>query len=197
MAISNYSELQTSIANWMNNDQLGTVIPDFIKLAETRIATDFKTQHIMTQTSITTDAATKALPTNNKGVVSGYLDTDPKTRLDYMTPDEFYSRWAASQTGKPSAYTIIGQNVTFGPSPDSSYSFILTHYATPNLETDDTNSLLTNYATLYLFASLAEGFDYTEDDPGKYERKYLTALSAAQEEEDYYGALAIQLGDAP
>ena len=34
MAITTYSELKTSIANWLNRDDLTTQIPDFISLAE-------------------------------------------------------------------------------------------------------------------------------------------------------------------
>jgi len=34
MAISNYSELQSSIADWLNRDDLDSVVPTFITLAE-------------------------------------------------------------------------------------------------------------------------------------------------------------------
>ena len=51
MALSDYTELQSSIAGWLIRNDLGTVIPDFIRLAEIRIATEFKTQHIITDTT--------------------------------------------------------------------------------------------------------------------------------------------------
>ena len=34
MAITTYAELKTAIANWLNREDLTSVIPDFISLAE-------------------------------------------------------------------------------------------------------------------------------------------------------------------
>ena len=42
MAISNYSELKTAIASWLDRTDLTDIIPDFIALAETRHKRDFK-----------------------------------------------------------------------------------------------------------------------------------------------------------
>ena len=197
MPISNYSELQTSIANWVNRDDLTSMIPDFIRLAESRIATELKTQHLIVETTITVDAASETLPSNYKGAIGAYLDLDPKSTLDYMTPDEITRRVMSNSTGKPLAYTIKGQSIYFVPTPDISYSCILSHYSTPDLATDTTNSLLTNYPDVYLFASIVEALDYIEQDSSKYETKYLKALAAADGEADYHGALSIQLSDAP
>ena len=195
MAISNYSELQASIALWINRDDMASMLPDFIRLAEARIATEFKTQQLTTVTTIVVDAATESLPSNYKGALSAHLNTDPKTRLDYFTPDEFDGRAMSSTSGKPAAYTIRGGSIYFAPSPDATYSCLLTHYATPDLAADTTNALLTNYPNLYLFASIIEAKDYNEEDSSKYETKYLKALNAAIEESDYHGALAIHLSD--
>jgi hypothetical protein len=197
MALSDYTELQASIAGWLIRDDLTAVIPDFIRLAEVRLATDFKTQHLITETTIVTDASSKALPANNKGIISAYLSTNPLTPLDYMTPDEFASRNAASESGKPLAFTVKGQTIYFGPTPDSSYNCILSHYETPSLITDNTNSLLTNYPTLYLYASLIEASDYLQEDSSRWETKYLSALDSALEESDFLGPLSIQLRDCP
>lgn len=196
MPLGNYSELQSSVASWINRDDLTAQIPDFVRLAEVRISKDFKTQHLITDTSITTDASLKALPSNNRGIISAYLSTNPKTRLDYFTPDEFINRQAASETGKPLGYTIKGQNIHFAPSPDSSYSCIVSHYSTPSLATDDTNSLLTNYPDLYLYATLVEAAEFIEEDATRWQNRYGLALVAALDEDDYLGALSIQLGDA-
>ena len=36
MAITNYTELKSSLADWLNRSDLTTVIPDFITLAESQ-----------------------------------------------------------------------------------------------------------------------------------------------------------------
>lgn len=195
MAISNYSELQAAIASWINRTDMGGVIPDFIRLAEAKIATEFKTQQLTVITTFNVDAESELLPSNYKGAISAHLVTDPKTRLDYFSPDEFEGRYMGSSTGKPSAYTIKGGSIFFAPVPDGTYSCKLLHYATPDLATTTTNSLLSNYPNLYLFASLVEALDYNEEDSSRYQRKYFDALQNAMLESDYNGALAIQLGD--
>src|SRR6056300_52465 len=42
MALSNYTELKASIADFLNRDDLTTVIPDFITLAEAQINRDIR-----------------------------------------------------------------------------------------------------------------------------------------------------------
>jgi len=37
MALSNFTELKSSIANWIHRNDLSAVIPDFITLADMRI----------------------------------------------------------------------------------------------------------------------------------------------------------------
>ena len=37
MALASYSDLTSSIADWLNRDDLTNVIPDFVKLAETQL----------------------------------------------------------------------------------------------------------------------------------------------------------------
>ena len=46
MALATYSDLKTSIANWLDRSDLTDVIPDFIALAETRHKRDFKIRRV-------------------------------------------------------------------------------------------------------------------------------------------------------
>ncbi len=198
MSISNYSELVTACENWINRSDLTTQVPDFIRLAEMRIVGDLKIQHLMTSETITADNTIEAIATNYRGTVACYLNINPKMTLDYLPPDQFHLVYASSETGKPTAYTVMGNNLHLGPSPDSSYSLEHWYYASPDIATDTTNSLLTNYPNLYLFATVIEALDYTQDPLlARYEDKYARALDAAEEEVFQNGSMAIQLSDAP
>ena len=42
MALTNYSELKSSIADFLNRDDLTSVIPTFISLAEAQFARDLR-----------------------------------------------------------------------------------------------------------------------------------------------------------
>ena len=63
MALSNYSELKSSIANWLNRSDLTTEIAeDFIVLAEKDFNSKLRIRSMVTQTTITIDAETENLP---------------------------------------------------------------------------------------------------------------------------------------
>ena len=46
MALGTYSELKTSIANYLNRDDLTAVIPDFITLTENRLDRELRVRPI-------------------------------------------------------------------------------------------------------------------------------------------------------
>ena len=58
MALGTYSELKTSIANYLNRDDLTAVIPDFITLTENRLDRELRVRANMIRASTTTTAGT-------------------------------------------------------------------------------------------------------------------------------------------
>ena len=197
MSITNYTELQTAIENWLDNTDHTARVPEFIALAEARITDDITTVELHVTTTLTVDSASEALPTDYKGMIRMKLNgTYPP--LDYIPPDSFHARYAANETGRPIAYTIEGNSIYFAPQPDESYTATYTYKAKPDIATDTTNRLLTINPNLYLFASLVEGFGYIQDteSEAKYETKYQRALDGINASEQEKGALAYQ-SDVP
>ena len=47
MAFTSYSELKTTIANYLARSDLTTQIPDFIRLAEIRLQRDLRTRQML------------------------------------------------------------------------------------------------------------------------------------------------------
>ena len=67
MAISNYTELQTAVANWLDRDDLTARIPEFIALAEARFNRVLRLRSMETKQTASTagrPSAIYALPTN-------------------------------------------------------------------------------------------------------------------------------------
>jgi hypothetical protein len=167
MAISTYSELQTAIANWVERDDLADRVPEFIALAEA----EFNRVLIVPEreiavTSTVTDEEL-ALPDDFYMMRTLYLDTDPKTVLEYMTPVELRLNHSAASTGQPRNYTIQGgDTLVFGPSPDAEYSIIMNYYENiPALsDSNTTNWLLTAHPDIYLFGSLLQAHMYLQHD---------------------------------
>ncbi len=47
MAYTNYSDLKTSVANYLGRSDLTSVIPDFISFAEMRMARELRTRQML------------------------------------------------------------------------------------------------------------------------------------------------------
>ena len=63
MAITTYAELQTSITNWLNRDDLTAVTPDFISLTEASINRDLRHYKMINRVDATLDSRYVQMPT--------------------------------------------------------------------------------------------------------------------------------------
>tara|TARA_Y100000310_G_scaffold329437_1_gene399279 strand:- start:4644 stop:5282 length:639 start_codon:yes stop_codon:yes gene_type:complete len=168
MAIGQFSELKTAVANWLADDSLTDRIPEFIAFAEDAMFLDkrlFLNRNLETSTDLTVNAATVATPSGFLAARRLYIDGDPKRRLDYVTPDRFHTMYASSTTDRPEVFTVEGTNFLFAPTPDSSYTGKLLYYAKPSaLSADaDTNWIFTTARGLYLYGALLQAAPYLKD----------------------------------
>jgi hypothetical protein len=64
VSLATFSDLKTSVANYLNRDDLTTVIPDFITLTENRLNRDLRvrTNLIRAETTTTANTAFYNLP---------------------------------------------------------------------------------------------------------------------------------------
>ena len=58
MGLSTYSEIKTSVANYLNRDDLTSVIPDFISLTENRLDRELRVRINLVRAETTTTAST-------------------------------------------------------------------------------------------------------------------------------------------
>lgn len=176
MPLRNNTEITAAITDYMNNSKAtGARVADWIRLAENRIARSMSQNGLLHKIDVaktlTLSGATADLPADIRGLPEAiYIDSSPKYALDYMVPNEFFTRWASSSTGRPKAYTVRGKTLTFGPAPDSAYSLVVWYRQTPNIartidqvlipeltETDFDGSPATE-------GSFAGGASHAEDD---------------------------------
>ena len=168
MAISNYSELKAAIADWLNRSDLTDSIPDFIVLAETRHKRDFKIRRMETRVTASTvaDSEFYSLPDNYVAMRNIQLNTDPKTPLEYLTPEQMDRIHAGSSKGKPKEYSIIGNNIQLRPIPDSAYQIEILYFKhfTALSDSNTTNDMLTHHPDAYLYGALVEAEPYLQND---------------------------------
>lgn len=168
MSITNYSELQASIASWLNRGDLTANITDFITLAEAQLSTDLKTRAMEAKTTLATVVASKnvALPTDMLEMRRLQVVGTYNQPLSYRTPDELSIDFASNSSGQPIVFTVVGGNIELAPIPDAVYSLELTYQQRiPALsDANITNWLLTSWPNAYLYAALLAATPFIMND---------------------------------
>lgn len=196
MALNNYSNLQTSIANFLARDDLTTEIVDFVALTEADFNRRLRIRAMENSSSFTIDSETETLPTGFLQARSFVIPTNPKTALQFMTPFHQAETQGSSETGKPRAYSIEGTNFRFSPTPDATYTATLVFYkAFDSLSVSvATNHILTNHPDVYLYGALYFASTFIRGmDPqtvSQFKAQYESALQQVEmaDEKDKYNA---------
>ena len=168
MAISNYTELQTAVANWLDRDDLTARIPEFIALAEARFNRVLRLRSMETKQTESTaaDQRNYALPTNYIQMRNFQLNTNPLTTLSYVTPEIYDRLWGGSSGGTPKFYTILADEISLGPIPGSVITMEMLFYKKfDNLSGSvATNWLITNAPDIYLYGTMLEAEPFIMND---------------------------------
>jgi hypothetical protein len=167
MSFLTYSALQAEIAGYLNRDDLTSVIPSFITLAESQMQRRLRTRKMIGRSEATIDNEYELLPSDFAGVRSFELDTTPKRALEYITPDALAGMKASYSTaGNPIYYTIVGDEFQFLPAPGDGQTGSLTYWKKiPALSASNTsNWLLLAHPDAYLYGSLLQSAPYLIED---------------------------------
>lgn len=166
MAITSLATLKTAVATFMNRaDFSADALTEIVQLAEARLNRELPLRVNWTIGTLTgtVDAYTLALPSGYVEARSLFIEQGSRRlelpRLAHGTFD--YP--AATSTGRPAAWSIIGTNIRLDRACDQQYTFYF-HYRTAfALATTDPNWLLSNHPDIYLNACLLEACWLTKD----------------------------------
>ncbi len=168
MAYTSYSDLQTSVANYLGRSDLTTVIPDFIRFAETRLARELRTRKMLKSAtaSMVAGDARVALPTDFLEVRDLYTQGNPRMPVTYMSPSGFTRDARADESGLPVFYTVLASEFQFAPMPDTAYVLEILYYAQPPVlsSSNASNVFLANYPDALLYGALLEAEPYLIND---------------------------------
>ena len=168
MAYTSYSDLQTSVANYLGRSDLAAVIPDFIRFAETRLARELRTRKMLKSAtaSMVAGDARVALPTDFLEVRDLYTQGNPRMPVTYMSPSGFTRDARADESGLPVFYTVLASEFQFAPMPDTAYVLEILYYAQPTVlsDTNSSNVFLANYPDALLYGALLEAEPYLIND---------------------------------
>jgi hypothetical protein len=171
MALDTFGGLKTSIATWLNRADLTSYIPDFVKLAEQRLnygadgaypSAPLRIPAMQTTATGTITSSAIAFPTRFLEPIRIMANSgSTKWSLSYMAPERFSEQ--SNGSGVPTVYTYLNNTIQTAETGAADYT--LDYYqAFAALSADaDTNWVLTNAPSLYLYGSLIEAGPFLGD----------------------------------
>lgn len=160
MALSNYPDLQASVAAWLSRSDLTAIIPDFIALAEADIRTDLRLLPTVSTLATVPGQDYIDLPADWLEFVWLKYDGEP---LEYSPPDIL--RTENMHSGPWRKYSIEGRRLLLSHSADTVETIdVMYHARLASLSTTPTNYLLTDQPNVYLWRSLYYALIYLQDD---------------------------------
>jgi hypothetical protein len=164
MALSTYSELKTSLADWLHRGGLTTVVSDFITLCEADFNRRIRIAEMEVRASATFDEGYEDLPTDFLELREVKVNTTPVKSLMYMTPQQMTEFYPTLVSGTPEYYAITGSQIRLNRTPTEEVE-IAYYIRIPALSDDEpTNWMLTNHPDLYLYGSLVQAEPYIKND---------------------------------
>jgi hypothetical protein len=170
MAISTFSELKTSIADFLNRDDLTTVIPDFITLAEAQMNRDIRHWEMENRVDgqQTQGDQYMQLPADWLETIRLHLTGDGTSLVELISLSAMADKRANAedQAGKPRFYAHVRGEFELYPTPDENTDFELLYYQKiPALSDSNTTNWLLDYAPdVYLYGSLVHSAPYLQED---------------------------------
>jgi hypothetical protein len=196
MSLATYSDLKTTVANYLARTDLTTQIPDFIRFAELRLRRELRIRQMLKTVTTTTTGGdpTVALPSDFLEARDFYVSTNPIQPLTYASPAIFSRNTNTTQSGKPLNYTILASEFKLSPVPDSNYTLEMLYFAAPTFM-DDSNSsnvFMANAPDALLYGALVEAEPYIMNDArvntwGSLYDRAISTLTKSDEASQYSG----------
>jgi len=169
MTITNYTTLQSTVADYLNRSDLTSIIPTFIQLAESQINRDIRHYKMETRSTATIDAGDQysQVPADWMETIRMIIQGTGTTVVNLISRAAMADKRAGQEdmAGRPEYYAHADSQFNFYPTPDADYTAELLYFAkVPNLATNATNWLLSEAPDVYLYGSLMHSAPYLADD---------------------------------
>ncbi len=166
MSITTYTELVAALdgaSGYLHRTDLTAKIPDFIRLAESKINRKLRLLLQEQESTLTASVGSRlmAVPTRFGTPIALWLTTYlPREEIIYMNPE----RLPVTTTSSASMYYTIDGNYVATENPaDIAYTYTFRYLTTFDIATTSTNTVLTDYPDVYIYGALAESVSITQD----------------------------------
>jgi hypothetical protein len=165
VSITTYAELKTSIADFLNRDDLTSTIPTFISLGEAQIARDVR--HWKQEKRVTTSVDERYENLPNDWLELKFVSLTTGAMLETVSPSNMADMRARSDTpGTPKYVRMTADQLEFYPTPSAATDISMLYYARVPSLTDaaPTNWVLSDAPDILLYASLMHSAPYLAED---------------------------------
>lgn len=168
MALSNYDELKASIADFLDRDDLTTVIPDFIAMAEATMDRQLRHWRMERRSNATVDSQYTALPSDFLEPLRFVLKTNPPHAVELIGQGEIMARREGNDdtAGSPRFYALTDGTIELFPTPDQDYTLEMVYYSDiDKLSTSNTSNWVLQYhPDAYLYGALVHSAPFLGED---------------------------------
>jgi len=170
MALSNYTGLKASIADFLNRDDLTSVIIDFIALAESQINRDVRHWKMEARSNGQQSAADEymQIPPDWVETIRLHLTGTGTSVVNLISRDAMADKRQSNNdaAGTPTTYTHANAQFQLHPTPGEDTDFELLYYQKlPALSSSNAdNWLLLEAPDVYLYGALLHSAPYLAED---------------------------------
>ena len=183
--ITNYANLQTTIADFLNRDDLTSVIPTFIQLAEAQMNRDLRHWRMEVRASgqQSSGDAYMQIPADWMETIRFHITDGGTYPLDLISRKALEDKRAGTmnESGRPRYYTHADSQFELYPTPNATVNTELLYFAKiPSLsDSNTTNWLLEDAPDVYLYGALLHSAPYLAEDErvGVWAQMYSAAVS--------------------
>jgi hypothetical protein len=161
MSISNYSELQTTIINYLHRGDLNAMVPDFIKLAEVGINRSLRLLAMEQRASLSTSITARYIDLPARFLSASTMRIGDQAITQVSTTD--MDNAITDSVGQPEVFCVTDK-LEFERVSDQVYDLSLRFFKGFDIASDSTNWLLTNCPDIYLYGALMQAAPYLKDD---------------------------------
>ena len=168
MAITTYAELKSAIADFLNRDDVSSVVDTWIDAAEADMSRAVRHWRMEGRSTAEIDTQYSAIPADFVEAIRFHITSGNTQPLDLISQAELISRKREDlgTSGMPRFYAITAGEIEVYPAPDGTYSAELYYYKRISALSDSntTNWLLTYHPDAYLYGALVHSAGYLKDD---------------------------------
>ena len=165
--ITNYATLQSTVADYLNRQDLSAYIPTFIQLAEADMNTRLRTREMIVRATTTNDDEFVRLPLDFLESINLQL-TDGQSPLRFVTLDEADIINKRQGYNAPTFYSLMNGAIELVPPPATGddVEIEMVYYGKiPALSDSNTsNWLLLKAPDVYLYGALVHAAPFLMDD---------------------------------